>query len=78
MRVLLSIRIEPLKVGHDVTNLEFIIYLIIFQFHFYLFLFHALYFINILTYIFCIIPDLVALRVAQKIEVIVSCKLIIY
>ena len=35
-----------------------------FQFHFYLFLFHVLYFISILTYIFCITRDLGALEVA--------------
>ena len=31
-----KVRIEPLKAWHDVTNLKFIIYLMIFQFHFYL------------------------------------------
>ena len=36
----------------------------IFQFHFYLSLFHVLYFMNIFAYIFCIIHDLGALEVA--------------
>ena len=48
-------------------NMKFVIYLILFQFHFYLSLFHVLYFMNILTCIFCIVHDLGALRVAQKI-----------
>ena len=30
------VSIEPLKTWNDVTNLEFIIYLVIFEFHFYL------------------------------------------
>ena len=38
-----------------------------FQFHFYLSLFHVLYFVSILTCIFCIVRDLSALGVAQKI-----------
>ena len=62
-----TIRIEPLKGWHDVINLEFIIYLMMFQFNFYLSLFHVLYFMSILAYIFCIVCDLDALGVAQKI-----------
>ena len=38
-----------------------------FQFHFYLSLFHALYIMSILAYIFCIVHDLGALGVIQKI-----------
>ena len=49
IRINLDVRIEPLKVWHDVTYLEFIIYLMIFQFHLYLSLFHALYSISILA-----------------------------
>ena len=63
----LHVRIEPLKAWHDVINLEFIIYLVMFQFHSYLSLFHVLYFMSILTNIFCIICDLGALGVAKKI-----------
>ena len=59
--------IEPLKAWHDVINLEFIIYLMMLQFHFYLSLFHVLYFMSILAHIFCIVCDLGALGVAQKI-----------
>ena len=62
-----NVRIEPLKAWHNVINLEFIIYLMIFQFHFYLSLFHVLYFMNFFVYIFCIVRDLGALGVAQKI-----------
>ena len=58
------VRIELLKTWHDVINLEFIIYLMMFSFHFYLSLFHVLYFMSILTYIFCIVCDLGALGVA--------------
>ena len=43
------VMIEPLKVWHGITNLEFIIYLMVFQFHFSLSLVHALYFMNILA-----------------------------
>ena len=57
----------PIPTWHDVINLEFIIYLMMFQFHFYLSLFYVLYFMSILVYIFCIAHDLGALRVAQKI-----------
>ena len=60
------VRIEPLKAWHDV-NLEFIIYLMMFQFHFYLSLFHVLYFMSMLVCIFCIIHELGTLRIAQKI-----------
>ena len=63
----MGIRIVPLKAWHDVINLEFIIYLMVFQFHFYLSLFHVLHFMSILTYIFYIAHDLGALGVAQKI-----------
>ena len=52
-----DVRIEPLKAWHDVTKFG-IHYLMIFQFHFYLSLFHILHFMNILTYIFCILLDL--------------------
>ena len=45
-----SVRIEPLKVWRDVIDLEFVIYLMIFQFHFYLSLFHVLYFMSIFVY----------------------------
>ena len=38
-----------------------------FQFHFYLSLFHVLYFMSILVYIFCIVRDLGALGVALEI-----------
>ena len=41
----LMIRIKPLKTRY----LEFIIYLMISQFHFYLFLFHVFYFMSILA-----------------------------
>ena len=40
----MNVRIEPLKTWHDIINLEFITYLMMFQFHFYLSLFHVLYF----------------------------------
>ena len=53
-----SIKIEPLKVWYDITKFE-VHYLIIFQFHLYLSLFHALHFMSILTYIFYIVHDLV-------------------
>ena len=64
-----NVRIEPLKAWHNVINLEFIIYLMMFQFQFqfYLSLFHVLYFTSIFVYIFCIVCDLGALRVAQNI-----------
>ena len=39
----------------------------IFQFHFYLSLFHVLYFISILDYIFCIVPDLGVLGFVENI-----------
>ena len=42
-----SVRIEPLKAWHDVINLEFIIYLMMIQFHYYPSLFHVLYFMSI-------------------------------
>ena len=45
----ITIRIELLKAWHDVINLEFIVYLMMFQFHFYLSLFNVLYFMSILT-----------------------------
>ena len=54
--VQMSVRIEPLKARHDVINLDSVIYLMMFQFHFYLSLFHVLYFLSILVYIFCIVP----------------------
>ena len=41
----LMIRIKPLKTRY----LEFIIYLMISQFHFYIFLFHVFYFMSILA-----------------------------
>ena len=41
----------------------------IFQFHFYLSLFHALHFMNILVCIFRSVRDLDALEVVQKIQV---------
>ena len=63
----ITVMIEPLKVWHDVINLEFIIYLMMLQFHFYLSLFHILYFMSILVCIFCILRDLGALGVASKI-----------
>ena len=62
-----NVRIEPLKAWHDVIDLEFIIYLMMLQFHFYLSLFHVLYFTSIFVYIFCIVCDLDALEVAHKI-----------
>ena len=39
--------IEPLKAWYDITNLELIIHLMIFQFYFYLSLFYLLYFMSI-------------------------------
>ena len=66
-RIYSDARIEPLKAWHDVINLEFIIYLMMFKFHFDLSLFHVLYFMSIPIYIFCIVCDLCALGVAQKI-----------
>ena len=62
-----NVRIEPLRAWHNVIDLEFIIYLMMFQFHFYLSLFHVLYFTSIFVYIFCIVCDLGALGVVQKI-----------
>ena len=53
-----SVRIEPLKAWHDVINLKFIIYLMMFQFHYYPSLFHVLYSMIILALTFCIIHDL--------------------
>ena len=44
------VRIKPLKAWHDVTSLEYIIHLMIFQVHFYLSLIHVLHFIRILVY----------------------------
>ena len=58
----LFVRIEPLKAWHDVINVEFVIYLLMFQFHCYLSLFHALYFMSIIACIFYIVCDLGALR----------------
>ena len=43
-----------------------------FQFHFYLSLFHVLYFMSILVYFFCIVRDLGALEVTQKIQIMGS------
>ena len=62
-----DVRIEPLKAWHDVINLEFISYLMMFQFHSYLSLFHVLYFMRILICVFYIVRDLGTLGVAQKI-----------
>ena len=67
MKFVGNVRIEPLKAWHNVIDLEFIIYLMMFQFHFYLSLFHVLYFTRIFVYIFCIVCDLDALGVVQKI-----------
>ena len=67
MIVVRVVMIEPLKAWHDIINLEFIIYLMMFQFHFYLSLFHVLYFMSILAYIVCIVRNLSVLGVAQKI-----------
>ena len=53
------IMIEPLKVWHNIINLEFIIYLVIFSLHFYLSLFHVLYFMSVQFCISYIIHDLV-------------------
>ena len=53
-----SARVEPLKEWHDVINLEFIIYLIMFKFHCYPSLFHVLYSMSILVSTFCIVHDL--------------------
>ena len=61
-----------LNAWHDVTNLKFIIYLIIFQWHFYLSLFHTLYFMSIPTYISCIVHDLSVLWVVWKVQVMTS------
>ena len=54
------VRMELLKAWHDVIDLEFLIYLMVFQFHFYLSLFHALHFMSILVYIFCSVCDMSA------------------
>ena len=62
-----NVRIEPLKAWHNVIDLEFIIYLMMLQFHFYLSLFHVLYFISIFVNIICIVRDLDTLRVVHKI-----------
>ena len=43
-----------------------------FQFHFYLSLFHVLYFMNILACIFCVVRELGTLGVAQQIYVMGS------
>ena len=67
VRYMTHVRIKPLKAWHDVINLEFIIYLMMFQFHFNISLFHVLHFMSILAYIFCIVHDLGALGVAHKI-----------
>ena len=53
-----SVKIEPLKAWHDVINFEFIIYLMMFQFHCYLFLLYVLYSMSILASTFCIVHDL--------------------
>ena len=45
----LIVRIKILKIWYDVIDLEFVIYLMIFRFYFYLFWFHVLYFISILV-----------------------------
>ena len=55
--------IEPLKAWHDIIKLEFIIYLMMFQFHFYLSSFHVLYFMSIIACIFWIVHELGALGV---------------
>ena len=47
----------------------------IFQFQFYLSLFHVLYFMSILACIFCIVLDLGTLGVAQKIYVMGSLQI---
>ena len=62
-----DVMIEPSKAWHDVINLEFISYLMMFRFRSYLSLFYVLYFMRILTYVFCIVHDLGALGVTQKI-----------
>ena len=54
------VRMELLKAWHDAIDLEFLIYLMVFQFHFCLSLFHALHFMSILVYIFCSVCDLSA------------------
>ena len=46
-----------------------------FQFHFYLSLFHVLYIMSIFTYIFCIVRDLGELGVARKIQVTSSLQI---
>ena len=61
-----SVKIKFLKAWHDVTDLKFIIHLIIFKVHFYLSLFHVLYFISILTNIPCIIQDLGVLGLHER------------
>ena len=53
-----SVRIEPLKAWYDVINLEFIIYLMMFQFHYCPSLLHVLYSMSILALTFCIVHDL--------------------
>ena len=47
----------------------------VFQFHFYLSLFHALHFISILACIFCVVHDLGALGVARNIQVMDSLQI---
>ena len=66
-----SVRIEPLKAWHGVIYLEFIIYLMIFQFHFLsiFILCIVLYEHSRLSFFFFIVCDLGALGVVQKIQV---------
>ena len=49
----LFFRTEPLKAWHGVINVEIIIYLMMFQFHCYLSLFHVLYFMYCLHLLHC-------------------------
>ena len=69
-----TIKIEPLKAWHDLKKFG-IHYLKIFQFHFYLSLFHTLRFMSILAYIFCIVCNLGALGVTWKIQVMASLQI---
>ena len=65
-----TIWIKSLKVWHDVTNLKFIIYLMIFQYYFYPFLSHTLYLWAFSPSISYIVNYLSILGVACKTQVI--------
>ena len=72
--MLVNVRIDPLKVWHDVINFCILIFINKFIIHFYLSSFYVLYLISILPCISCIICDLGALGVARKIQIMIPCK----